>query len=184
MSQTWEISKSFDFCFGHRVWTQTLNSDFSLDQCSVCRHLHGHQGKIIVYLKSNKLKNGMITDFAHLNWFKKFLDDTLDHRFLIDINDPLFPTLLPKYAKKTNLKKVNNKYKIADLSSYTLTKEEIELYESFIILDFVPTSENISSWLLHIVNDKMKEINIQVSKIDFYETPKSMSSVTIGNNDE
>ena len=68
----WEISKEFDFCYGHRVWSQTLNIDFSLDACLKCRHLHGHQGKVIVYLESNELNNSMVTDFKHLNWFKKF----------------------------------------------------------------------------------------------------------------
>ena len=40
----WEISKKFDFCYG-RVWSQSLNTEFSLDGCLMCRHLHGHQGK-------------------------------------------------------------------------------------------------------------------------------------------
>ena len=47
----WEISKEFDFCYGHRVWSQTLNIDFSLDACLKCRHIHGHEGKVIVYLE-------------------------------------------------------------------------------------------------------------------------------------
>ena len=51
----WEISKEFDFCYGHRVWSQSLNVEFSLDSCLMCRHLHGHQGKAIVYLKSDTL---------------------------------------------------------------------------------------------------------------------------------
>ena len=41
----WKISKEFEFCYGHRVWSQTLNTEFSLDGCLKCRHLHGHQGK-------------------------------------------------------------------------------------------------------------------------------------------
>ncbi|MFB1007956.1 MAG: 6-carboxytetrahydropterin synthase, partial [Sulfurospirillum sp.] len=91
----WQISKEFDFCYGHRVWSQQLDSEFSLTGCLACRHLHGHQGKVIVYLQSSELKDGMVTDFHHLNWFKLFLDNTLDHKFIIDIHDPLFATLLP-----------------------------------------------------------------------------------------
>ncbi len=86
----WEIAKQFDFCYGHRVWSQTLDVEFSMDSCLACRHLHGHQGRLMVYLSSDKLENGMVTDFHHLNWFKHFLDSTLDHKFIIDINDPLF----------------------------------------------------------------------------------------------
>ena len=46
----WDISKAFDFCYGHRVWSQTLDAEFALDGCLSCRHLHGHQGKIIIHL--------------------------------------------------------------------------------------------------------------------------------------
>ena len=101
----WKISKEFEFCYGHRVWSQTLNTEFSLDGCLKCRHLHGHQGKILVYLEASELKDGMVTDFKHLNWFKQFLDDTLDHKFILDINDPLFSTLLPHINKSELIKK-------------------------------------------------------------------------------
>ena len=169
----WEISKEFDFCYGHRVWSQSLNTEFSLDGCLMCRHLHGHQGKVIVYLKSDTLESGMVTDFKHLNWFKKFLDDVLDHKFIIDINDPLFEILLPSIEKK-DLISFEEGYKRVNLSDFE--NEILELYESYIIVDFVPTSENISAWLLKIVQEKMKKIDIKVSKIEFLETPKSKST--------
>ena len=174
----WNISKEFDFCYGHRVWSQELNPDFSLDSCLVCRHLHGHQGKIIIHLESSELKNGMVTDFKHLNWFKKFLDDTLDHKFIIDINDPLFETLLPHCKNKDDLISHKENYKTFDLN---LIKDKaihiLEMYEGFIIVDFVPTSENLSAWLLKIIQKKMSEININVSHVEFLETPKSKSTV-------
>jgi len=174
----WQISKQFDFCYGHRVWSQELNTEYSLDDCLMCRHLHGHQGKIIVHLESESLKNGMVTDFKHLNWFKKFLDDTIDHKFIIDINDPLFETLLPHYKDKNNFTAMPENYQIPDL---TLVKNEaihiIEMYEGFIIVDFVPTSENLSAWLLKIVQKKMAKIDIKVSHLEYFETPKSRSVV-------
>jgi len=174
----WQISKQFDFCYGHRVWSQELNTEYSLDDCLMCRHLHGHQGKIIVHLESESLKNGMVTDFKHLNWFKKFLDDTIDHKFIIDINDPLFETLLPHYKDKNNFITMSENYKIPDL---TLVRNEAihitEMYEGFIIVDFVPTSENLSAWLLKIVQKKMAKIDIKVSHLEYFETPKSRSVV-------
>jgi 6-pyruvoyltetrahydropterin/6-carboxytetrahydropterin synthase len=174
----WQISKQFDFCYGHRVWSQELNIDYSLDDCLMCRHLHGHQGKVLVHLESDTLHNGMVTDFKHLNWFKKFLDDTIDHKFIIDINDPLFDTLLPHYKNKNDLFDMNENYKIPNLN---LIKDEPihikEMYEGFIIVDFVPTSENLSLWLLKIVDKKMSKIGIKVSHIEYFETPKSRSIV-------
>ncbi len=174
----WEISKQFDFCYGHRVWSQTLDKTFALDECLMCRHLHGHQGKIIVHLQSDTLQSGMVTDFKHLNWFKQFLDDTLDHKFIIDIHDPLFSTLLPHYKEKKNFHNFEQGYMIPDL---TIIKDEEshikELYEGYVIVDFVPTSENLSAWLLKIVQQKMDPLNIEVSKVEFYETPKSKSTV-------
>ncbi|MFW3412900.1 6-carboxytetrahydropterin synthase [Aliarcobacter butzleri] len=169
----WEISKEFDFCYGHRVWSQTLNIDFSLDACLKCRHLHGHQGKVIVYLESNELNNSMVTDFKHLNWFKAFLDDVLDHKFILDINDPLFSTLVPN-IKKEDLIKFDEGYFSINLTNFK--NEELELYESYAVVDFVPTSENLSAWFLKIVQEKMNGLNIKVSKIEFLETPKSKST--------
>ena len=168
-----EISKEFDFCYGHRVWSQTLNIDFSLDACLKCRHLHGHQGKVIVYLESNELNNSMVTDFKHLNWFKAFLDDVLDHKFILDINDPLFSTLVPN-IKKEDLIKFDEGYFSINLTNFK--NEELELYESYVVVDFVPTSENLSAWFLKIVQEKMNGLNIKVSKIEFLETPKSKST--------
>lgn len=174
----WQISKQFDFCYGHRVWSQELNPEFALDECLMCRHLHGHQGKILVHLEGDKLESGMVTDFKHLNWFKKFLDDVLDHKFIIDINDPLFETLLPHFQDKNNLHTMDEGYMIPDLTIIKDEKIHIkELYAGYVIVDFVPTSENLSAWLLKIVQNKMDKIDIKVSHLEYFETPKSKSVV-------
>jgi 6-pyruvoyltetrahydropterin/6-carboxytetrahydropterin synthase len=174
----WNISKQFDFCYGHRVWSQELNKEYALDDCLMCRHLHGHQGKIIVHLESDKLQNGMVTDFKHLNWFKKFLDDTIDHKFIIDINDPLFDTLLPHYKDNKAFHTMEQDFMIPDLSILEGEPLHIqELYEGYIIVDFVPTSENLSAWLLKIVQKKMVKIGVTVSHLEYFETPKSRSTV-------
>jgi 6-pyruvoyltetrahydropterin/6-carboxytetrahydropterin synthase len=140
--------------------------------------LHGHQGKVIVYLQSSELKDGMVTDFHHLNWFKLFLDNTLDHKFIIDIHDPLFATLLPHFTDKNNLIDNEAGYKIPDLNHVKNEPSHvIEMYEGYIIVDFVPTSENISTWLLGIIAKKMSRLGVEVSHVEFLETPKSRSIV-------
>lgn len=175
----WKISKAFDFCYGHRVWSQELNAEFSLDPCLKCRHLHGHQGKVIINLESSELKNGMVTDFKHLNWFKQFLDDVLDHKFIIDTQDPLFSTLLPHYSVDELISHPQGYYTV-DLTKVANEPQHIhEMYEGYILVDFVPTSENLSAWFFKIASEKMAALNVQVSSVEFQETPKSSSIVSV-----
>lgn len=90
----WQISKSFDFCYGHRVWAQELNPEFSNNKKCSCRHLHGHNGTVTINLEATKLDNqGMVTDFGNLSWFKTWLKNYVDHKFILDINDPLFESM-------------------------------------------------------------------------------------------
>lgn len=174
----WDISKEFDFCYGHRVWSQQLDVEFALDECLACRHLHGHQGKVIVHLEAPVLKQGMVTDFKHLNWFKVFLDSTLDHKFILDLNDPLFDTLLPHYKGQANLLSADEGYYTPDLSVIASEPRHVqEMYEGYVLVDYVPTSENLSAWLLGIVQRKMAKLDVTVSHLEFLETPKSKSTV-------
>jgi 6-pyruvoyltetrahydropterin/6-carboxytetrahydropterin synthase len=43
-------------------------------------------------------------------------------------------------------------------------------------VDFPPTSENLSKWMFDIVQKKMSELGISVSKVTWHETPKSVST--------
>lgn len=173
----WKISKEFEFCYGHRVWSQELNSEFSLDSCLKCRHLHGHQGKILIYLESDELKNGMVTDFKHLNWFKAFIDKYLDHKFILDLNDPLYPTLLPHFLEKESLVFHEEGFYLPNFDSIKDEKIHIkEMYEGFVLVEFVPTSENLSKWFLQIASKKMSKLGVKVSHVEFLETPKSKST--------
>ena len=191
----WTIDKQFDFCFGHRVWSQDLNTKYSLDGCLACRHLHGHQGKVKLFLAANELQKGMVTDFKHTNIFKKWLDDSMDHKFIIDINDPLFENLagdillttdnnLPWYENL--MVDYNSEYDYArpDLDHITdiLSKLNIsdaqkqalfEKYEGLIIVDFVPTSENLCKWWFEVANKMLNELGIDVVAVEYWETPKS-----------
>jgi len=174
----WTISKEIDFCYGHRVWNQTLNKDYSIDSRCVCRHLHGHQGKIVVRLESTSLEAGMVTDFKHLNWFKKFVDETLDHKFIIDMSDPMFKNIVPQYdGKNPPLKLYPEGYSIINPNLFKMIADPnmIDLMEGFVVVGFVPTSENLSRWLFGIVENKMSQIGVQTSSVLFCETPKTSS---------
>lgn len=191
----WVIDKSFDYCYGHRVWSQTLDPKYSLDSCLACRHLHGHQGKIKLFLGADSVTNGMVTDFKHTNIFKKWLDDIMDHKFIIDRNDPLFSNLAgdilltpdESLSWYENLMiNYNSKYgyAIPDLDHITdnLSKLNIsdaqkqaiyEKYEGLIIVDFVPTSENICKFIYEVANKMLNGLGIDVVAVEYWETPKS-----------
>ena len=191
----WVIDKQFDFCFGHRVWSQELNTKYSLDGCLACRHLHGHQGKVKLFLGANDLNKGMVTDFKHTNIFKKWLDDVMDHKFVIDINDPLFSNLAGNILLTPDeslswyenlMVNYNSEYGYArpDLDHVTdiLSKLNIsdarkqaiyEKYEGLIVVNFIPTSERLCQWWYEVANKMLNGLGIDVVAVEYWETPKS-----------
>lgn len=170
----YSIDKTFECCYGHRVWSQKLNSRFSIDPLCACRHLHGHQMMLKVGLGSDTLKLGMVTDFKHLNCIKKIVDDVIDHKFIIDVNDPLFTNLFPEVKD----------CELIDCKFYKLVKipDSIqgpvrEKLEGVVIVDFIPTSENLATMFYNIANETLKDLlleqDVSVTYVDFWETPKS-----------
>jgi 6-pyruvoyltetrahydropterin/6-carboxytetrahydropterin synthase len=175
---TWIIDKTFEFCYGHRVWTQKLNGEYAADLKCACRHLHGHEGKLQVYLTGDGLDStGMVTDFRHLEWLKKWINENIDHQFIIDRHDPLYNQIVGD-RKLVTVTVPNTEYfagyKI-DLTDLEPNTPEYEYYEGFFVVEFVPTSENLSSWIAELVQTKMQPLNVRVHHIDWWETPKSRS---------
>jgi len=211
------IDKRFDICYGHRVWNQTLNDNYTEQghACAKCRHIHGHQGAIHVFLEGEALKHGMVVDFTWLGWFKNFLDDNLDHKFIIDRNDPWFTNIIngtlgtiewvatpddafyppngtkEHYVVDRHILQLDRERYLHLIPSYVpgtehlggynldvseLSGPEQEFYEGFFIVDFLPTSENLSKWVFDCVDAKMKLIDVKTTRVDWYETPKSRSS--------
>jgi 6-pyruvoyltetrahydropterin/6-carboxytetrahydropterin synthase len=173
-----QIDKTFEFCYGHRVWTQKLDGRFSDDLKCACRHLHGHEAKVQVFLNGEILnEQGMVTDFRHLEWLKKWLNEFLDHKFVIDVNDPLLPMLIPTSFDRLPVQ-VNDL--IAGWTVFAVAEDvpehQREMLAGFLMVDFVPTSENFAKWLHCIVQHKMEPLGVHVSRIDWWETPKSRSS--------
>jgi 6-pyruvoyltetrahydropterin/6-carboxytetrahydropterin synthase len=62
-----------------------------------------------------------------------------------------------------------------DLTGLEANTPEYEYYEGFMVVDFVPTSEHLSSWMAELVQSKMKALGVTVQRIEWWETPKSRS---------
>lgn len=195
---TFTIDKQFDFCYGHRVHNQHLSVDHSMDGLCKCRHLHGHNGKLKVSLTSNFLERGMVTDFKNLECVKVLVDDILDHKFIIDIEDPLFQDIVAwgglRIREDEDLVwddygfgKISDEY-IAEVMSYKgeldLTDEYLQALkdklEGFVIVKFVPTSENLCQHIAKVVEKRLETLTkdsggrqLRVNSVDFWETPKS-----------
>ena len=184
MTQTHTIDKQIDFCFGHRVWTQNLDAKFSIDDLCKCRHLHqlqGHQGTIKIGLEAKSLEKGMVTDFKHLNCIKKLVDDYFDHRFIIDQNDPLFYNMFPEVQECGLVWHESNLFATPDMSYFKdvdVTSPIYEKLEGLVVVDFVPTSENLCKFLAILTDFTLTGLDgygtrFRLSHIDYWETPKS-----------
>jgi 6-pyruvoyltetrahydropterin/6-carboxytetrahydropterin synthase len=79
------VSREIDFCYGHRL----------LNYPGKCRHLHGHNGRLIITLAASGLdQQGMVLDFSEIKRVvSRWIDDHLDHRMILNRSDPAVPVL-------------------------------------------------------------------------------------------
>jgi 6-pyruvoyltetrahydropterin/6-carboxytetrahydropterin synthase len=123
----------------------------------------------------------MVTDFLHLSWLKKFFDETVDHKFIIDAHDPMFDRMIGNDNRHL-LEEVYvpNTDHVAgwmlDIPRVpVVTAADIEFYESFFVVNFIPTSENLSKWAYDLASAKMSNMGVKVGEVEWWETPKSCS---------
>ena len=81
----YRVTREITFCYGHRL----LNYD------GKCRYLHGHNGKAVITLESDRLdERGMVRDFAEIKRvLRQWIDTNLDHKMLLHRDDPVLPVL-------------------------------------------------------------------------------------------
>lgn len=74
------ISKSFSFCYGHRL----------LGDEGKCKNLHGHTARVVVFIESQDLDGqGMVCHFDKLKaGVGTWINENLDHSMLLSKNDP------------------------------------------------------------------------------------------------
>ncbi len=184
----WVISKEFSFCYSHRVFVQRLREDF----CSVgdtkckCRFPHGHQGLVRLAVEGTELnKQKMLCDFKELGFVNDFLDGRLDHKCLVGREDPLFNMMVTSYIKETGIDVVEVPVTMRGCSTIaahvldvsTLEDSPLREYlEGIVIVDFVPTSEALAEWIFNLAQEKLAQIDVVVSRVDWEETPKSRAT--------
>jgi 6-pyruvoyltetrahydropterin/6-carboxytetrahydropterin synthase len=78
-------SREMHFCYGHRL----------LNHPGKCRHLHGHNGKVIITFEVADLDDrGMVLDFGDIkSVVSRWIDEHLDHRMILNRDDPVVPVL-------------------------------------------------------------------------------------------
>lgn len=80
-----QVTQNIEFCYGHRL----------LNYAGKCRHLHGHNGRAVIVLEGEKLDaRGMLVDFTDIkNTVRTWIDTQLDHRMILNEQDPVVPFL-------------------------------------------------------------------------------------------
>lgn len=178
------IDREFSCAYMHRIHNQALNSLFSLTGTRKCRRLHGHQMTLKIGLQAEQLNNGMVTDFNHLAWVKRIVDDVMDHRFIIDSHDPILPMIFPEASEYSDCIVDHKWFKMFDMGKLAerlpdseLKSVVLEKCSSMVLVDFLPTSENLCKWFYDIAAEEMREFaaaeGFKVAYVEFWETPKS-----------
>lgn len=74
------VSREIEFCYGHRL----------LGHEGRCRHLHGHNAKVVITLETRELdRHGMVLDFVAIKeTVQQWIDEHLDHRMILCRKDP------------------------------------------------------------------------------------------------
>jgi 6-pyruvoyltetrahydropterin/6-carboxytetrahydropterin synthase len=111
----YRVSKEIHFCYGHRL----LNYD------GKCAHPHGHNGKIVIDLASERLdKRGMVFDFGDVKEIvQKWVDQELDHKMILRKDDALVKILK-------------------------------DLQEPYFLMDENPTAENLAKLIYRFAHSK------------------------------
>lgn len=80
------ITKEIYFCYGHRL----------MHHQGKCKNLHGHSVKASISIKSDSLNDqAMVCDFSDVkDCVEAFIDEVLDHNFLVHRDDPIIPALV------------------------------------------------------------------------------------------
>lgn len=146
MSQKTTCTRNIQFDAGHRVFKHQ----------GKCKNLHGHRYSVDITVSAESLNElGMIADFSCLKELcGGWIDKNWDHKFLYYERDSEISTVLNGFHGRSEFK---------DFSS------------SFVKLEFNPTAENMSVFLLEKFQKLLSPQNIKVMSVLVRETPNCWS---------
>lgn len=188
----YKISKRFDFCYGHRVYSQDCNVRYALDDDNPCRRMHGHQGSVEIHMSSEDLDyRGFVIDFKELAFVKKFLDTYIDHHFIVSVYDPLFTRIVGMSTSAAidatrPVRMIDVCDSIEDRSPYRVagrcldSNDKQDFVNSFFIVSFNPTSESLAQWIYVLVDNVIAQspFKVKIDRVVWSETPKTQAVYT------
>lgn len=194
--------------------------DNNLRPCP-CKNIHGHTATFLVGLSSKELVNDMVLDFNMIGFVKKALDLYYDHRFTICKDDPLTEYLVTKSYNVVKQEAIDaGLIKRDEIDHYDIKLDVVEdldggehyrcyrvfvpaalrktynplveLLDSFTIMDFSTTSENLAHWMYNVVTKRLNDVcnttndsvlkeilkHVKVEKVSYKESPKSIAVYT------
>jgi 6-pyruvoyltetrahydropterin/6-carboxytetrahydropterin synthase len=123
----YRVTREIRFCYGHRL----------LAYDGKCRHLHGHNGRVVIALEAAQLDRlGMVMDFSRIKQVvSSWIDETLDHKMLLHRDDPVLAFLQkqgePVYVMDVNPTAENIARLIYDFAaSRGFPVVEVQLWET------------------------------------------------------
>lgn len=173
------FDKTLNFCYGHRVYSPELDIYPKENLQCKCKHLHGHEARVQIFLEFDIINVDTVLDCSSLDWLDQWINKFIDHRFIIDINDPLYARLINKDVEIVDVLLPDTGLFVGFVPKLDNIKKDAlkdDLYGSFFIVNFIPTFENLSSWIFGIVESKMKPLNINIVRVEWQCTYNSKIS--------
>ena len=169
------ITKTFDFEYAHRVYTQDVSAELSYETKpeNTCRHLHGHSGKLTVALKADALDHrGFVLDYKELGFVKKIVQEFLDHKTIIGFSDPLREEITGRVSlEKTRIHNI-----LVIDSSFAKLKD---YYDGYTIINCIPTSEAMAKFFYNVIETELLKAvptGISLDSVSWSETPSSTAT--------
>jgi len=153
------VTRTHDFSYGHRV----------VGHEGKCRHLHGHNGRVHFTCQADAETSelddiGRVIDFSEIkSRLCMWLEDNWDHKFLAWEEDHVLDMICKRSYEALKANGAESFFK-----------------DSFAIVPFNPTAENIAKYLVQVVGpQQLKGTGITLVEVIVEETAKCSATFSI-----